>query len=148
MVGGDECRFYAGPQDACTDEDIMAILRMKVIAVVGLSADPAKISHAVAAYLEQHGYDIIPVNPMHDEIMGRKSYPTVCDIPAPVDIVTVFRRPADVMPVVEDAICAQAKAVWLQLQIVNEGAYKKGLQAGLQMVMNRCIKVEHRRLMG
>ncbi len=119
MVGGDECRFYAGPQDACTDEDIMAILRMKVIAVVGLSADPAKISHVVAAYMEQHGYDIIPVNPRRDEIMGRKSYPTVSDIPAPVDIVTVFRRPADVMPVVEDAIRAQAKAVCLQLHIVN-----------------------------
>ncbi len=147
-MGSDEFGHYAGPHDACTDDDIMALLHRNVIAVVGLSADPAKISHAVAAYMAQNGYDIIPVNPLHNEIMGRKSYPSVCDIPVPVDIVNVFRRPADIMPVVEASICAQATAVWLQKDIVNEEAYKKGLQAGLQMVMNRCIKVEHRRLMG
>jgi predicted CoA-binding protein len=146
-MGEDECRYYPGPQDACTDEDIGKILRMRTIAIVGLSNDPGKISHVVASYLEKAGYDIIPVNPNHDMIMGKRCYPSVQDIPQRVDIVNVFRRPRDVMPVVEDAIKAGAQVVWLQLQIVNEDAYEKGLQAGLSMVMNRCIKVEHQRLM-
>ncbi len=141
------CRVYTGPQDDCGDEDLARVLRGKTIAVVGLSSDPEKISHRVADYLVRHGYDVIPVNPFHETIMGRPSYPSVRHIPVPVDIVNVFRRPEEVEPVVEDAIAAGAQSVWMQLQVVNEAAYRRAREAGLCAVMNRCIQVEHRRLM-
>jgi uncharacterized protein len=130
------------------DREIRQLLETsKTIAVVGLSDKPDRESYRVAEYLQGQGYRIIPVNPTVDEVLGEKSYPSVSAIPEPVDIVDVFRRPDAVGPVVEDAIAAGAKAVWMQLGIVNEEAAEAAEAAGLQVVMDRCIKIEHARLL-
>jgi uncharacterized protein len=130
------------------DREIRQLLETsKTIAVVGLSDKPDRESYRVAEYLQGQGYRIIPVNPTVDEVLGEKSYPSVSAIPEPVDIVDVFRRPDAVGPVVEDAIAAGAKAVWMQLGIVNEEAAEAAEAAGLQVVMDRCTKIEHARLL-
>ena len=118
----------------------------RVIAVVGLSANPARDSHQVAAYLQQHGYRIIPVNPNIAEVLGEKAYATLRDVPEPVEIVDVFRQPAAVPGIVADAIAIRARAVWLQEGVVHEAAAATGRAAGLQVVMDRCLLKEHRRL--
>ncbi|MDX2181201.1 MAG: CoA-binding protein [Bryobacteraceae bacterium] len=120
----------------------------KTIAVVGLSSDPLRPSFGVSEYMQSVGYRIIPVNPAETEALGEKSYARVTDILEPVDIVNVFRRPNQVMAVVEDAIAKGAKAVWMQLGIVNEEAAAKARAAGLFVVMDKCILVEHKRLRG
>jgi predicted CoA-binding protein len=129
--------------------------KYKVIAVVGLSKEPGKDSHRVAAYLKQHGYRIIPVNPFVDEVSGEKSYRSLLDIPEEIqktiDIVDIFRRSEDVPPIVQQAIEIKAKVgrpfvVWMQLGIVNEEAAKAARRAGLIVVMDRCLMVEHQRL--
>ncbi len=102
----------------------------------------------MAKYLQYHGYRIIPVNPMVNEVLGEKSYASVTDIPEQVDVVDVFRKPEAVMPVVQDAIDAGAKVLWLQLGVVNREAAEKAEAAGLQVVMDRCMKIEHGRLLG
>ncbi len=130
------------------DREIRQLLETsKTIAMVGLSDKPDRDSYRVAEYLQRQGYRIIPVNPTVDVVLGEKSYASVSDIPAPVDIVDVFRRPDAVGPVVEDAIAAGARAVWMQLGIENEEAAQAAEAAGLQVVMDRCIKIEHARLM-
>ena len=130
------------------DREIRQLLETsKTIAVVGLSDKPDRDSYRVAEYLQQHGYHIIPVNPTVDQVLGEKSYASVNDIPEPVDIVDIFRKPEAVGPVVEEAIAAGAKAVWMQLGIVNEEAAQAAEAAGLQVVMDRCIKIEHGRLL-
>jgi hypothetical protein len=118
----------------------------KTIAVVGLSSDPLRPSFGVSEYMQSAGYRIIPVNPAETEVLGEKAYARVTDIPEAVDIVNVFRRPNQVMAVVEDAIAKGAKAVWMQLGIVNEEAAAKARAAGLSVVMDKCILIEHRKL--
>ena len=118
----------------------------KVIAVVGLSPKPERDSHEVAKYLQDQGYRIVPVNPRADTILGEKSYPDLASIPEKVDVVDIFRRSDDVPPVVDQAIDIGAKAVWMQLGIVNEVAAAKAREAGLGVVMDRCMLVEHRNL--
>jgi predicted CoA-binding protein len=120
--------------------------KSKVIAVVGLSPKPERDSHEVAKYLQDQGYRIVPVNPRADTILGEKSYPDLASIPEKVDVVDIFRRSDDVPPVVDQAIAIGAKAVWMQLGIVNEGAAAKAREAGLGVVMDRCMLVEHRNL--
>jgi uncharacterized protein len=116
----------------------------RTIAVVGLSDKPDRPSHAVAAYLQKQGYRIIPVNPNLAEVLGEKAYPSVRDIPEPVDVVDIFRRAEDVPPIVEDAIAKGAGVVWMQLGIVNEAAAARAESAGLKVVMDTCMEVVHR----
>ncbi|UCD37901.1 MAG: CoA-binding protein [Fidelibacterota bacterium] len=122
---------------------IETILSMKTIAVVGLSPNEIRPSHGVARYLLAQGYHIIPVNPGYDEILGLKSYPSLSVVPEPIDIVDVFRRPEQVLPIAEEAVAIGAKALWLQLGIVNDAAVQLAEKAGLLVVQNRCIKIEH-----
>ena len=109
------------------------------IAMVGLSANPSRPSHGVAAYLLRHGYDITPVNPNETEVLGRKSYPSLKEVPGPVEIVDIFRDPAAVPGIVEDAIAGGAKVIWTQLGVVHEAAAARAREAGLTVVMDRCI---------
>jgi len=120
----------------------------KTIAVVGVAPDPAKPSYYVSEYLIDHGYTVYLVNPIEEgnEILGRTVYPSVASLPEPVDIVDIFRRPQFIPPVVEDAIAAGAGAVWMQLGIVNEEAAQQARDAGLEVVMDRCTKIEHARI--
>ncbi len=119
----------------------------QVIAVVGLSGKKHRPSHGVAAYLQRHGYRIIPVNPQETEVLGEKCYPSLLAIPAElaakIDIVDCFRKAGDIPPVVEDAITIDAKCVWMQLGIVNEAAAARAAAAGLDVVMNHCTEIEH-----
>ncbi|MFQ6607455.1 MAG: CoA-binding protein [Fidelibacterota bacterium] len=127
-------------------ESILQIYQMKTIAVVGLSPKPERPSHYVAKYLQQQGYHIIPVNPGHDKLLDEKSYATLQDIPEPVDIVDVFRRPEHVGPIATAAIEIGAKALWLQDGVINEPAAKQAEKAGLLVIMNDCMMRRHRQL--
>ncbi len=118
----------------------------KTIAVVGYSERPNRISHSIGKYLEGAGYSVYPVNPTVEMIGDLKSYPTLAEVPGPIDIVNVFRRPEYLMGVVDDAIAAGAKAIWAQLGVVDEAAARKAEEAGIKVVMNRCIMVDHRSL--
>ncbi len=130
------------------DEEIREILSAsRTIAVVGASTKPYRDAHGIADFLIREGYDVIPVNPAYTETNGRRCYPTVQAIGRPVDIVDVFRRSEAVDDVVDDAIAAGSKVLWLQLDVVNEAAARRAEAAGLRVVMDRCIAVEHRRLM-
>ena len=120
----------------------------KVIAVVGLSADWFRPSFFAAKYLLEHGYTIIPVNPRYPEILGQKCYASLRDIPTSVDIVDVFRKTTDVGPVADDAIAINAKVLWQQLGVTNHDAARRAEAAGLETVMDRCVKIEHARLFG
>jgi uncharacterized protein len=133
-------------------DDINTLRRIlresKVIAVVGLSADWFRPSYFAAKYMQEHGYRVIPVNPKYSEILGQKCYPSLRDIHQPVDMVDVFRKTADVMPIAQDAIAIGAKVLWQQLGVRNEEAAAKARAAGLETVMDRCVKIEHGRLFG
>jgi uncharacterized protein len=113
--------------------------------VVGLSSNPARASHGVASYMQSAGYRIIPVNPNEREVLGEKSYPRVQDVPEKIEIVDVFRRAEDVPPVVEGAIRAGTKVIWMQLGIENEQAAARAHAAGLTVVMDACILIEHKK---
>ncbi|MCB2200357.1 CoA-binding protein [bacterium] len=113
------------------------------IAIVGLSPKPHRDSHKVGQYLIDHGYEIVPVRPKADEVLGRKAYESITDIEGEVDVVDVFLNPDSVGPVVDAAIEKGAKIIWFQLGVVNEEAAEKARQAGLHVVMDRCIKIEH-----
>ncbi|MFQ6129515.1 MAG: CoA-binding protein [Candidatus Hadarchaeaceae archaeon] len=137
------------------DEKLKSILNYKTVAVVGLSKDSTKDSHKVAAYLKDHGYHIIPVNPFADEILGEKCYPGLLNIPEElqrtIEVVDIFRPSEDIPPIVKDAIqlkrkCGRPHAVWMQLGITNQQAAEQAREAGLDVVMNRCMMIEHRRL--
>jgi len=132
------------------DEKVRAILaESRTVAVVGLSSKPDRDSYRVARFLQEHGYRIIPVNPaLQGEVLGEKPYASLAEVPVPVDIVDIFRRAADVPPVVQAALPLKPKAVWLQLGIVNEEAAAAAAGAGIPVVMDRCIKIEHCKLMG
>jgi len=130
-------------------ETLRRILKEKhTIAVVGLSANWHRPSYFAAKYLQDHGYRIIPVNPAYKEVLKEKCYPSLLDISEKVDVVDIFRKPEDVPEIVEDAIRIGAKVVWMQLGIVNEEAAKRARHSGLEVVMNRCMKIEHARLFG
>ena len=118
------------------------------IAVVGLSSRPDRPSYGVARYLQAQGYRIIPVNPRETEVLGEKAYPDLCSIPEPVEVVDIFRPPRHVPRVVAEAIAIGAKAIWMQLGIVHEAAARRARAAGLAVVMDRCMAIEHRRLIG
>ena len=128
-------------------DDIQTLRRIlkenRVIAVVGLSAKRHRPSYSVAQYLLEHGYRVIPVNPSYQEVLGQKCYPSLRDIPERVDIVDCFRRSAEIMPVAEDAIAIGAKVLWMQIGVINEAAAEKARKAGLEVVMDRCIKIEY-----
>ena len=133
-------------------DDINTLRRIlresRVIAVVGLSADWYRPSYFAAKYMQEHGYRVIPVNPKYPQILGEKCYRSLRDIPEKVDIVDVFRKTADVLPIAEDAIAIGAKVLWQQLGVRNDAAAAKARAAGLQTVMDRCVKIEHGRLFG
>jgi uncharacterized protein len=129
------------------DNQITSILKnSKTIAVVGASPKPWRDSGSIGQYLIHKGYDVYPVNPKYQEVLGKKCYPDLKAIPVNIDIVDVFRNPEEVEPVIDEAIAVKAKAVWMQLGVVNEKAAAKAEQAGLQVVMDHCIAVEHSRL--
>lgn len=118
------------------------------IAVVGLSANEMRPSFFAAKYLQDHGYEVVPVNPNYREILGQTCYASLEDIPGPVDMVDLFQRAEQVMPFVEQAIRIKAKVIWMQLGIVNEAAAEQARAAGLEVVMDRCVKIEYARLFG
>ena len=136
-------RYDRATEDYARPEDIEAILKMRHIAVVGLSSDQYKPSNSVSRYLQRAGYKITPVNPTEREVLGETAYPTLRDLPEPPELVDVFRRPEYVGEVVEDAIAAGAKAIWIQSGIINYEAARKAREAGLITVMDRCLMVEH-----
>jgi predicted CoA-binding protein len=133
-------------------DDINTLRRIlrdcRVIAVVGLSADWFRPSYFAAKYMKEHGYHIIPVNPKYPEILGERCYPSLREILTKVDMVDVFRKTQDVMPIAEQAIAIGAKVLWQQLGVRNEAAAQKARDAGLMAVMDRCVKIEHGRLFG
>ena len=135
------------PQKNASREDIRRMLgAAKTIAVVGLSDDPGRDSHRIAAYLQGAGYRVVPVNPNLREVLGEKAYPDLASVPVPVDIVDIFRR-ADAIPAIVDAaIAIHAKAVWMQLGLAHNASAEKARAAGLDVVMSKCIMVEHRHL--
>jgi len=118
------------------------------IAIVGLSADWYRPSYFAAKYMQEHGFRIIPVNPKYDEILGEKCYPNLKAIPDAVDIVDVFRKPEDCVPIAQDAVAIGAKVFWMQLGVINEEAARVAEAGGLEVVMDRCVKIEYARLFG
>jgi predicted CoA-binding protein len=130
------------------DKAIETILHTaRTIAVVGASSKPWRDSGSIASFLAAKGYTVIPVNPAYKEVLGMKCYPDLTSIGSPVDIVDVFRNPREVMPIIDEAIATGAKTVWMQFGVVNAEAAQKAEQAGIQVVMDKCIAVEYRRLM-
>ncbi len=139
-----ECEF---PKENATSEEIAQILKTaKVIVVVGLSPRPDRPSHGVTVYMMDQGYEIIPVNPGQTEILGKKSYKSLAEVPGPIDIVNIFREPSAVPEIVDQAIAKKAKVIWMQEGIVHNQAAAKAKAAGLQVIQNKCIYKEHARL--
>ncbi|WP_297507049.1 CoA-binding protein [Thermococcus sp.] len=137
------------PVDRLSDEDLKEILtKYRKVALVGASPKPERDSNEVMRYLIEHGYEVYPVNPRYEEVLGRKCYLSVLDIPDEVDIVDLFVRPEFTMDYVEQAIEKGAKVVWFQFNTYNREAFKKAREAGLIAVAHRCIKQEHERLIG
>lgn len=132
--------------DPHTDEQIKKIYEFKNIAVVGMSKNPEKAAHYVPKYLAEKGYEVIPVNPSADEILGKKCYPNLSAIPSRVDIVDIFRPSEQVMPVIEEAIKLKPSVIWLQEGIHNPEAELMAKKAGIDVVFNRCMLAEHQRL--
>jgi uncharacterized protein len=129
--------------------DIKKILtRHRTVAVVGASPNPERPSYRVADFLKEEGFRVIPVTPNADKVVGEKAYPDLASIPVPVEVVDIFRRPEDVLPIVEGAIAIGAKAIWMQEGIVNEEAAAKAREAELTVVMDRCIMKELLRKLG
>ena len=133
-------------------DDIQTLRRIlhdnRVIAVVGLSANWYRPSFFAAKYMMEHGYTIVPVNPAYQEVLGQKCYASLRDIPTKVDIVDCFRKTEEILPIAANAIAIGAKVLWQQLGVVNEEAARQAEAAGLDSVMNRCVKIEHARLLG
>jgi uncharacterized protein len=133
-------------------DDIGGIRRIlaqsKSIAIVGLSAQWYRPSYFAAKYMQDHGYRIIPVNPNYAEVLGEKCYARLTDIPAPVDIVDCFRKSEEMVPIARDAVKIRAKVLWMQLGITNDEAEKIASDGGLDVVANRCVKIEHARILG
>ena len=124
------------------------LMRSRTLAVVGLSAQWYRPSYFAAKYMQDHGYRIIPVNPKYAEVLGEKSYPDLRSIPQPVDLVDCFRKAPEIPAIADEAIAIGAKVLWMQLGIVNDQAAQRADAAGLDVVMNRCVKIEHARILG
>jgi len=132
------------PEAPADPREVAAVLNdYRVVAVVGLSENPERPSYQVAQYLQNHGYRIIPVNPGCRQVLGETCYPSLKDIPFPVEVVDIFRKVEDISAIVDEAIAAGAKAVWMQLGLEEPGSARKARKAGLKVVMNRCMKMEH-----
>lgn len=130
------------------DTELTKLLRTtKTIAVVGLSSNPMRPSFGVSRFLQRHGYRIIPVNPNETEVLGERAYPSVKDVPEQVDIINIFRRPARVPEVIDDALAKGARCIWMQEGVVNHEAAKKAEEVGMSVVMDRCILKEMARLL-
>ncbi len=133
-------------------DDIKSLRRIlqenRTIAMVGLSERWHRPSHFAAKYLQQHGYRVIPVNPRYESILGEKCYARLEDIAEPIDVVNVFQRAEAVLPIAQSAVATGARVFWLQLGIINDKATELAQQAGLDVVVNRCMKIEHARLFG
>ncbi|HEV2009686.1 MAG TPA: CoA-binding protein [Candidatus Limnocylindria bacterium] len=128
---------------------ILATLRSaRTVAIVGLSKDPLRPSNFIGFYLKRHGYTIVPVNPSEPEILGERSYPSLKDIPFPVDVVDVFRRPEAVPDIARDAVTIGATALWLQFGVISAEGARIADAGGLAVIMDRCMKVEHARHLG
>lgn len=144
--------MVADTMSATTTDDIAALRRIlrdcRTIAVVGLSAEWHRPSFFAAKYMQQHGYRIVPVNPRYTEVLGERCYPSLTAIDFPVDMVDVFRRTDDVLPIAQQAIAISAHCLWQQIGVVNRDAAELARAAGLDVVMNRCVKIEHARLFG
>ena len=139
----EECQM---PDSNPADEEIKEILKKnKVVAVVGLSPKPERDSHKVAKYLQDHGYRIVPVRPKAKEILGERAYASLKDIPFPVEVVDIFRKVDAIPGIVDEAIDIGAKVVWMQLGLAENQSAQKAREAGLQVVMNKCLKIEHNR---
>jgi uncharacterized protein len=135
--------------DSHSDSEVKSFYKLKNIAVVGMSKNEEKAAHYVPKYLIEHGYNVIPVNPtITTEVLGRKVYSTIADVPETIDIVDVFRRSEDVTAVIDDAIKKkdEIKVIWMQSGIYNEEAEKKAKENGIDVVYNRCMMAEHKRL--
>jgi uncharacterized protein len=137
---------WAEYQDARVIQSILH--QARTIAIVGLSPSPLRASYFVGYYLARHGYRIVPVNPKEDEILGATSYPSLGAIPFPVDVVDVFRTPPAVPQVAKEAVEIGAKALWLQFDVISPEGASIASQGGLQVIMDRCLKVEHARHLG
>jgi uncharacterized protein len=133
-------------QDSHTDDQIRKIYSLKNIAVVGMSKNPDKAAHYVPKYLHERGYNVIPVNPTATEILGKKCYSSLLDIPDAIDIVDVFRPSDQVLPVIEESLKIKPKVVWLQEGIHNPDAEGIAQKSGIDVVFNRCMLAEHQRL--
>ncbi|HEY2815634.1 MAG TPA: CoA-binding protein [Casimicrobiaceae bacterium] len=124
------------------------LTRSRSIAVVGISANWYRPSYFAAKYMQDHGYRIFPVNPNYAEVLGRTCYPTIAAIPEPIDIVDCFRKPEEIVALAHEAIEKHAKVLWMQLGIRNDEAARIASAAGLEVVMNHCVKIEHARILG
>ena len=133
-------------KDSCTDEEIKDILALKKIAVIGMSRHSSKAAHFVPKYLSEQGYDITPINPIAEEILGKKSYPDISSVNSHIDIVDVFRPSEQVLSVVKEAIKIKPKVIWLQEGIHNLEAEELARKHGIKVVYNRCMLAEHQRL--
>ncbi|MGY5142832.1 MAG: CoA-binding protein [Nitrosopumilus sp.] len=132
--------------DPHSDEQIIQILSYKNVAVIGMSKNESKAAHYVPKYLSENGFEITPVNPTTDEILGKKCFSNISDINTSIDIVDIFRPSDEVLPFVKDAIKIKPKVIWLQLGIHNSEAEKLALDAGIDVVFNKCMLAEHQRL--
>ena len=124
------------------------LAQTRTIAVVGLSAHWYRPSHFAAKYMQDKGYRVIPVNPSYKEVLGERCYPDLASIGEPIDMVDCFRKPEDIVPIAREAVAIRAKVLWMQLGIRNEEAARIALDAGLEVVMDRCVKIEHARILG
>ena len=133
-------------------DDIATLSRIlrecRTLAVVGLSAQWHRPSHFAAKYMLEHGYRVIPVNPRYEEVLGQRCYPSLEAIPHPVDLVDVFRAEADLPPIARSAVAIGARCLWQQIGVLNHAAADRARAAGLDVVMDRCVKIEHGRLFG
>jgi len=136
------------PSDGLSDEAIRKILSLKNVAVVGMSRDPSKPAHFVPKFLIKHGYNVIPVNPFTDEVLGLRSYRSLTDVPIEIDIVDVFRPSDQVYQVVREALLKKPKVIWMQEGIYNEEAVRLARENMIEVVWNRCMMKEHNRLFG
>ena len=143
LTSADVSAAYQNP------DTIRKILRYtRTVAIVGLSSNPLRASHFVGFYLRLHGYRVIAVNPREKEVFGEPSYPSLADVPIPIDVVDVFRAPTFVPAIADEAIKVGARALWLQFTVISPEGAAKAAAAGLDVVMDRCMKVEHARYLG
>jgi len=133
-------------EDPHSDEELLEILKMKKVAVIGMSKNPDKAAHYVPKYLHEHGYDITPINPNAEIILKKQCYDKITDVPDEIDIIDVFRPSEQILPIIKESINKKPKVIWLQEGIHNEDAEKLAKDAGIDVVYNRCMLAEHSRL--